>query len=125
MNMLNIHTNSFMRMTGSSPTLFIKRIFAVAIDDLRTGKEDKNDSVLAQLARRIAMFERLHDQVLHLEHDLLLLVGFRDEVTAVQLTACRILYVISCLEDLRYQSSEGYDKLQSAYEKLILAFQQS
>jgi hypothetical protein len=116
MDVLNVHTTTLVRMTGSSPTLYIKRVFGEVLDGLRSCKEDEDIlQVLAKLRRRIEKLNKLRDQVVHLERDLLSLDEFGEEVAIVQNTVRRISHIISCLEDLSRQSSVGLEELRSAY----------
>jgi hypothetical protein len=116
MDVLNLHTNTLVKLTGSSPTLYIKRVFGEVLDGLQFCKEDEDIlEIFAKLRRRIERLDKLRDQVGHLERDLLSLDEFGEEVTIVQNTVRRISHIISCLEDLSRQSSEESEKLRSAY----------
>ena len=112
MDVLNLHTNTLVRMTGSSPTLYIRRVFGEVLDGLQTTcKEDEDILVLAKLRRRIEKLDKLRDQVVHLERDLLSLAEFGEEVTIVQNAVRRISHIISCLEDLSRQKFRGIGEI--------------
>ena len=96
MNSLQNHTNKFSKLVQSAPTIYLDNLCEQLLNTLQ---KDPADNMLAQVRKRIAMFEHLCDKVVALEADLLTLVGFGEEMKLLQHT---MIYCISHSSHVQY-----------------------
>jgi hypothetical protein len=119
MNQLNVYTNTLLRQTELSPTIYIEKTCVRLLDSLQGYQAE---DALTGLQQDITTFDDLRSDILGLEAELVLL-GVSAEMKILRDTSLRINHIIYCLEELWYLGSQGYAALDSVYKTNELLYQ--